>query len=148
MAPLAARATRCWLRVRISTRFVAYGRVLTERFARHRASAGDDYACGRRLAHLPLHVVSGENLVWVSWMDYDWAWALQSPWRRRLLDHRRLFLVCFLFCALLLLLIPISQRVLWRYQSPHLVFKGQSPLLYQLSSCLIQNVRVYDLEKK
>jgi hypothetical protein len=105
MAPLVARATRCWLRVRISTRFVAYGRVLTERFARHRASAGDDYACGRRLAHLPLHVVSGENLVWVSWMDYDWAWALQSPWRRRLLDHRRLFLVGFLFCALLLLLI-------------------------------------------
>jgi hypothetical protein len=52
------------------------GSVLTERFARRRASAGDDYACerrsppwGRHPAHRPLHVVSGENLVWVSWTD-------------------------------------------------------------------------------
>jgi hypothetical protein len=96
---LAARATRCWLRVRTLTRFVADGRVLTEGVAWHRAGAGDDYACRCRsppwehhLAHLPLHVVSSENLVWISWMDDDGAWALQSPWRRHLLDHRRLFL--------------------------------------------------------
>jgi hypothetical protein len=48
MAPLAARATQCWLRVRISTRFVIDGRVLTERFARRRAGVGDDYAYGHR----------------------------------------------------------------------------------------------------
>jgi hypothetical protein len=77
-----------------------------------RVAAGDDYACGRHsppwgghFAHLPLHVVSSENLVRVSWTDDGGAWALQSPWRRHLLDHRRLFLVGFLFCTLLLLLV-------------------------------------------
>jgi hypothetical protein len=107
MAPLAARATRCWLRVRISTRFVADGRVLTERFTRRRVGASVDYTYGRRsppwgchLAHLPLHAVLGENLVWVSWTDDDGAWAPQSPWRCHLLDHHHLFLDGFLFCAL------------------------------------------------
>jgi hypothetical protein len=60
----------------VSTIFVADGRVLIKSFARRCAGASDDYTYGRRspswerhLAHFPLHVVSGENLVWVLWTD-------------------------------------------------------------------------------
>jgi hypothetical protein len=41
---------------------------------------------------------------WVSWTDDDGAWAPQSPWRRRLLDHRCLFWLVSSFALSFLLL--------------------------------------------